>query len=338
MIKVGVVGASGYTGRELLNILLRRDDVEVTAVTSETHKGKPLASVFPQFSKHAPLVFEGHDPAGLGGRFDSVFLCLPHRESMNYVPAFLADGVKVFDLSADFRLKDKDVYEQWYGVTHAAPELIAKSVYGLPELYKGAIASADLVAVPGCYPTSVILGLAPVMSESWIDTETIVVCSASGVSGAGQKIEARYLLAEMEGDYQAYGAPYHRHTPEMEQELSAISSKPLSLTFIPHLLPTTRGIHSTITVKTLEPVSREEVLETYLAFYRDCRFVTVADGYPRMKWAVNTNGAYINAQVDERTGALIVTSVIDNLVKGAAGQAVQCFNIRHGLGEAKGLA
>jgi len=337
MINAGVVGAAGYTGQALLEILLSHPEVCVTAITSETFKGKKLAEAFPRFSTASSLEFENNDIDTVAKKCEAVFLCLPHRESMKHVPKLLDAGLKVFDLSADFRLKDADVYESWYGAAHTAKDLIAKAVYGMPEIHKDEIAAADLVAVPGCYPTSAILGLAPLMAESWVDQSSIVINSVSGVSGAGRKADPSYMLAELEGNFYAYGAPKHRHTPEIEQELGALAGEDIKVTFIPHLLPTTRGIHTTVTMSMKEAKSAGDVTAIYKKFYKDSPFVTVTGGFPRMKWAIGVNSLYVGATVDERTDRLIVTSVIDNLVKGASGQAVQCFNIRYGFDEKEGL-
>lgn len=338
MIDAGVIGASGYTGQELVSILLSHPGARLAFAVSETFAGKGLAEVFPRFSGRSDMKFESGDVSALAGRAEAVFLCLPHRESMKVVPGLLDAGLKVFDLSADFRLKDAAVYEEWYGVRHSAPELLERAVYGLPELYRESAVGADLVAVPGCYPTSAILGLAPLVKGGITDLSTIVINSVSGVTGAGRKAEPDYMLAELEGNFFAYGAPRHRHTPEIEQELSALAGEPaVTATFIPHLLPTARGIHTTITASLAAPRTRDELLALYADFYKGERLVTVTENFPRMKWAVGGPGVFIGVEVDGRTGRVIVTSVIDNLLKGASSQAVQLFNIRHGLDETEGL-
>ncbi|MGK7346812.1 MAG: N-acetyl-gamma-glutamyl-phosphate reductase [Candidatus Nitrospinota bacterium M3_3B_026] len=337
MINAGVIGAAGYTGQELVSILLSHPGAKLAFAVSETFAGKALAEVFPRFAGRSDMKFESGDVSALAGRAEVVFLCLPHRESMKVVPGLLDAGLKVFDLSADFRLKDAAVYEEWYGVRHTAPRLLDKAVYGLPELYRDKAATADLSAVPGCYPTSAILGLAPLVRGGVIDLSTIVINSVSGVTGAGRKAEPDYMLAEMEGNFFAYGAPRHRHTPEIEQELSALAGDPVTVTFIPHLLPAARGIHTTITASLAAPRTRDELLGLYADFYKDERLVTVTEKFPRMKWAVGGPGVFMGVEADGRTGRVIVTSVIDNLLKGASSQAVQLFNIRHGLDEAEGL-
>ncbi len=338
MINAGVVGAAGYTGQALLKILLSHPEVTTAFITSETFKGKLLSEVFPLFSGQSALEFEGNDYPAQTSRCDVLFLCLPHRKSMGVAKIFLDAGKIVFDLSADFRLDDAGVYEKWYGAAHTSPELLKGAVYGLPELYKKEIATASLIAVPGCYPTSAILGLAPAIDKGLIDTGSIVINSVSGVSGAGRTPRQEYMLAELEGNFWAYGAPSHRHTPEIEQELSKLNrGASVTPSFIPHLLPVARGIYTTITAKLKGKMTQEEAYKAFSAYYMGQEFVSVCDGYPQMKWAVGTNRIYIGVKVDQRAGNLIVTSSIDNLIKGAGGQAVQCFNIRFGFAEGAGL-
>ncbi len=337
MIKVAVIGASGYTGQELIKILLSHPDVDITVATSDALKGKTLAQAFPEFAESALLEIEGHDAVTSVDRFDSAFLCLPHTKSMAITPGLIKAGIKVFDLSADFRLKDRVIYEKWYKVEHTAPEHLESAVYGLPEINRDKIATADLVAVPGCYPTSAILALAPVIGEGWIDTGSIIVNSVSGISGAGKNADGDVALAEKEKNFFAYAAPNHRHTPEIEQALSSITGGSVTVTFIPHILPLFRGIYTTVTAKLIKPVARGAALDKFSDFYSDSSFVSVTDGYPQMKWVHGNNNVFIGAQVDERTSTLLITSTLDNLIKGASGQAVQCFNIRYGLKEGAGL-
>lgn len=337
MVDVGVFGASGYTGQALLDILLFHPGVKVTFITSGTHKGERLEVVFPRLAGYSSLTFEEPDPASQADRAEVFFLCLPHKEAMAVVPALLEKGKKVIDLSADFRLKDSGVYEKWYGARHTAQEYLDMAVYGLPELYAEQIAHADLIAAPGCYPTSAILGLAPVIGLDWINRKSVVINSVSGVSGAGKKLEPQYMLAELEGDFHAYGAPKHRHTPEIEQELSRLAGQSVTVTFIPHLLPVTRGIYTTITADLTRPVTAEEAVGVYSTFYSGKPFVRVHGSFPQMRWALERNTCVIGVTVDERAGRMIITSTIDNLVKGASGQAVQCFNLRFGFAETAGL-
>lgn len=337
MVDVGVFGASGYTGQALLDILVFHPGVRVTLVTSATHKGKRLEEVFPRLAGLSSLTFEAPDPVSQADMAEVFFLCLPHKEAMDVVPSLLEKGKKVIDLSADFRLKDAGVYEKWYGAAHHAPEYLDMAVYGLPELYASQIAHADLIAAPGCYPTSAILGLAPVIGLDWIKRKSVVINSVSGVSGAGKKLEPQYMLAELEGNFYAYGAPKHRHTPEIEQELSRLAGENVTVTFIPHLLPVTKGIYTTITADLTRPVKPEEALSVYSTFYSGKPFVRTHGSFPQMGWVVDRNVCIISVTVDERAGRIIITSAIDNLVKGASGQAVQCLNLRLGLEETTGL-
>lgn len=337
MVDVGVFGASGYTGQALLDILLFHPSVRVSLVTSSTYKGKRIEEVFPRLAGVSSLTFEAPDPASQADRAEVFFLCLPHKEAMDVAPLLLEKGKKVIDLSADFRLKDAGVYEKWYGVAHSAPEYLDMAVYGLPELYASQIAHADLIAAPGCYPTSSILGLAPVIGLDWIKRKSVVINSVSGVSGAGKKLEPQYMLAELEGNFYAYGAPKHRHTPEIEQELSRLAGENVTVTFIPHLLPVTRGIYTTITADLTRPVTSEEAFSVYSTFYSGKPFVRVNGSFPQMRWVVERNACVIGVTVDDRAGRIIITSTIDNLVKGASGQAVQCLNLRLGLAETMGL-
>jgi N-acetyl-gamma-glutamyl-phosphate reductase len=337
MVDVGVFGASGYTGQALLDILLFHPGVKVTLLTSATHRGKRLEEVFPRLAGYSSLTFETPDPVSQSDRAEVFFLCLPHKEAMAVAPTLLGKGKKALDLSADFRLKDAGVYEKWYGAHHSAPELLDKAVYGLPELYAEQIAHAQLIAVPGCYPTSAILGLAPVIGLDWINRKSVVINSVSGVSGAGRKLEPQYMLSELEGNFYAYGAPRHRHTPEIEQELSRLAGESVTVTFIPHLLPVTRGIYTTITADLARPITAEEAVGEYNKFYAGKPFVRVRGGFPQMRWVVERNTCVIGVTVDDRAGRIIITTTIDNLVKGASGQAVQCFNLLHGFGETTGL-
>ena len=337
MVKVAVIGATGYTGQELLKLLFRRKDVDVVAVTSESSSGVPLAQAIPFFARRKHLLLEKPDPSAISAKADVAFLCLPHGQAMSLASQYLDKGMKTLDLSADFRLKDPQMYRQWYSLEHSSPKLLPGAVYGLPELYSEKIKTANLVAVPGCYPTSVILSMAPLLDHPGLDTGLITVNSSSGVSGAGRKAKDELMYAELDGDYYAYGAPTHRHTAEMEQELGFVARRPVRVVFIPHLLPVTRGIYTTITIPAAESVTEESITESLRQFHMKSRFVKVVSGFVKMKWAVNTNAAYIGARVDKRAGMAIITCAIDNLVKGASGQAVQCFNLMHGMDEAEGL-
>lgn len=339
MLNVAVVGASGYTGLELLRILIGHPEVEICAVTSRQHEGLPINQVFPSLQDFCNLICEPLNVGAIAKRVDLVFIALPHKSAMEVVPGFLQAGCKVIDLSADYRLKNQAIYEQWYQ-EHSSPELFAEAVYGLPELYRKHLKSARLVANPGCYPTSVIMGLAPLLKEKLINTKSLIVDSKSGTSGAGRGVKQGSLFCEVNEGFKAYGIASHRHTPEIEQELSILSGCSIELNFTPHLLPLNRGILSTCYADLLEEKSTDDLLEIYRKFYVDEQFVRVMPGndLPNIAFVRGTNFCDIGLVSDLRTGRVIVVSVIDNLVKGAAGQAVQNMNVMYGFNESLGLA
>jgi N-acetyl-gamma-glutamyl-phosphate reductase len=338
MIRVGIIGASGYTGAELVRLLCRHPQVELTLATSRQYAGKPLSQAFPSLQKIADIICE--DPAidELTGRADLFFTAVPHQTAMAMVPSLLAAGCKVIDLSADFRISDSMVYEKWYQ-PHTAAELLAEAVYGLPELHREAIARARLVANPGCYPTSVLLGLAPLLKAAIIDPDTLIIDSKSGTSGAGRVAQVGSLYCEVTDGFRAYKVGEHRHTPEIEQELGKLCDRPVTVSFTPHLLPMSRGILSTMYGKLLKPLSQQEVMGLYAEFYRQEPFVRLcpAGTYPATQYVRGSNYCDIGCKVDGRTGRLVVLSAIDNLVKGAAGQAVQNMNLVCGFPEETGL-
>ncbi len=338
MLKVAVVGASGYTGVELLRILVGHPEIEICCITSRQHEGLPINTLFPSLSGFCELICEPLDVAEISKRADLVFTALPHKSSMEVVPGFLEAGCKVIDLSADYRLKDRDVYEKWYQ-THSSPELFTTAVYGLPELYRDQLLSACLVANPGCYPTSVILGLAPLLEEQLIDPQSLIVDSKSGVSGAGRGVKLGSLFCETNEGFKAYGIASHRHTPEIEQELTGLANSTIRLNFTPHLLPVNRGILSTCYADLLEDKSSEELIELFQQRYVDEPFVRVMPGgeLPNIAYVRGTNFCDIGLVSDQHTGRVIVVTAIDNLVKGAAGQAVQNMNIVCGFTESMGL-
>ncbi len=339
MIKVAVVGASGYTGVELLRILVGHPQVEIVCVTSRQHEGVPINQVFPSLTGFCNLACESLDVARIVERADLVFTALPHKSAMAVIPDFLAAGCRVVDLSADYRLKDQAVYEKWYQ-QHSSPELLSKAVYGLPELYREQVKSATLVANPGCYPTSIILGLAPLLKHGLIDTTTLIADSKSGTSGAGRSAKQGSLFCEVNEGFKAYSVGAHRHTPEIEQELSLLAGAQVELNFTPHLLPINRGILSTNYAKLTKKTSTAELLDLYREFYQGESFVRIMPGgeLPNVAYLSGTNFCDIGLVSDERTGRVIVVSAIDNLVKGAAGQAVQNMNVLFGFKESLGLA
>lgn len=342
-IQAAVVGASGYSGEELVRLLLSHPQVELCAVTSRQYAGQTLAQIFPKFAHHPrakTLHFSEPKAELLSRQAQVVFLALPHGVAAEFAVPLLQQGCQVIDLSADFRVKSAGVYKEFYAHDHPAPELLAQAVYGLPELYRAEIKTASLIASPGCYPTSILLPLIPLLRARLIDPAEIIADSLSGVSGAGRKAELDYLFVECNESVRPYGLPKHRHLSEIEQELSAAAGERLTIQFTPHLIPINRGILSTIyTVPTASPVSPAAVEEAYRAAYQDEPFVRLLTGkaLPDTKNVAGTNAIEIAWRLDPRTGRLILMSAIDNLVKGASGQAVQSLNILGGFPETTGL-
>ncbi|MHB1000419.1 MAG: N-acetyl-gamma-glutamyl-phosphate reductase [Armatimonadota bacterium] len=340
MVKVGIIGAS-YGGGELLRILHGHPEAEVVYFASETFKGQGLGSVYPNMRGFTDLVCEAYDAQALIERCDAVFMAQHQGWAMKEVGIYLDAGVKVIDLSADFRLRDTDIYEQWYKLSHTSPELIGRAVYGLPELYRDKIAGANLVANPGCYVTSAILALMPLLKNGLIDPDSIVVDSKSGVSGAGRSsFKLDYHYPEMNENMKAYNIGVHRHTPEIEQELSVLAGSPVTISFTPHLIPITRGILTTAYAKLTESgKSTEDILAVYNEAYGSEPFVIMmAPGeYPSVKATQGSNTCHIGLKVDPRTNRVVVSSALDNLVRGMSGMAIQNMNLMFGLGETTGL-
>jgi N-acetyl-gamma-glutamyl-phosphate reductase len=341
-IKVAIVGASGYTGMELLRVLLAHPQVELVAVTSRQEAGKSLGTVFPRFSGilGAALTFTEPDPAAIAATgAEAAFLALPHGVAAEIARALLDRGLRVIDLSADFRLHDPAVYREFYDHPHPAPELLPEAVYGLPEVRGAAIRSARLVASPGCYPTSILLPLLPLLRGGLVDPATIVANSLSGVSGAGRKADLSLLFCECNESVRAYGLPKHRHLSEIEQELSLAAGSPVTITFIPHLIPVNAGIATTTTAMLRAGVAPEAVGAALETAYADCPFVRLLGrgGCADTKNVTRSNFIDIGWQHDPRTGRVILLSAEDNLGKGAGGQAVQSFNLMFGLSETAGL-
>jgi N-acetyl-gamma-glutamyl-phosphate reductase len=338
MLKVAVVGASGYTGVELLRILSGHPEVAVTCVTSERSAGKAVGEIFPSVRDRYTQVLEKLEPMRVCEKADFIFTALPHQAAMLVVPAFLEMGKKVVDLSADYRFHDPALYEAWYQ-PHMNPDVLARAVYGLPELHRQAIAGSDLVGNPGCYPTSIILGLAPLLKKGFLDLATIIADSKSAVSGAGRGAKVDTLFCEVNEGFKAYGIASHRHTPEIEQELSLLAGEQVTISFTPHLVPMDRGILSTIYASLTRDLSMDQVLSLYRDFYCNEGFVRVLpEGvYPSTLHVRGSNFCDIGVMIDKRTGRIIVVSAIDNLVKGASGQAVQNMNILNGFPENLGL-
>lgn len=338
MLKAAIFGASGYTGQELTRILLGHPQVQLVAVTSRRFADLAVAEVFPSLYGLTELRYQNSSPEAIAGICDVVFLALPHGVSMSVAPVFIAAGKKVIDLSADYRLRDLTTYETWYA-KHSSAQILKDAVYGIPELYRLKIKDAKLVANPGCYPTSIILGLAPALKNKLLDVATIIADSASGVSGAGRDPQTGSLFCEVDGGFKAYKVGKHRHTPEIEQELSAIAGKKFAITFTPHLLPVKRGILSTIYATVKKDIKLPEIHELYASFYAEEKFVRVcpAGSYPNISSVAGSNYCDIGIAHDLRTNRLIIIAAIDNLIKGAAGQAVQNMNIICSLEEDAGL-
>jgi N-acetyl-gamma-glutamyl-phosphate reductase len=341
--KVAVIGASGYSGEELVRLLLHHPHVELVAVTSRQNAGRTLAQVFPKFASHPKsktLCFTEPKTELLTRQADVVFLALPHGVAAEYAVPLLAAGCVVIDLSADFRLKSAEIYKEFYAHDHPAPDLLKKSVYGLPEIYREQIKEALLVASPGCYPTSILLPLIPLLKAGLIGPAGIIADSLSGVSGAGRKAEADYLFCECNESVRPYGLPKHRHLSEIEEQLSLAADTKVTIQFTPHLVPVNRGILTTLY---LTPAAKFATTEKFSACYAKAYgnepFIRLLEGnnLPDTKNVVGTNVIEIAWRIDPRTGRLIVISAEDNLVKGASGQAVQSMNILCGFPETTGL-
>lgn len=344
---VAIVGASGYSGEELVRLLLSHPYVDLAAVTSRQYPGQTLARVFPRFAHHAlarKLCFTEPQAEALAQAARIVFLALPHGVAAEFAAPLLKLGCQVIDLSADFRLKSAALYKEFYGHDHPAPELLKKSVYGLPEVYRDQIRQASLIAAPGCYPTSILLPVLPLLKARLIQPASIIADSLSGVSGAGRKAEPEYLFAECNESVRPYGVPRHRHLSEIEQELSLCAGEPVTIQFTPHLIPVNRGILSTLYLtptNTDAPAAElaEKVSTAYQSAYAAEPFVRLLEGaaLPDTKNVAGTNVIEIAWRVDPRTRRLVVMSAEDNLVKGASGQAVQCMNVQCRFPETAGL-
>jgi N-acetyl-gamma-glutamyl-phosphate reductase len=337
MAKVGIVGASGFTGAELLRLCAGHADLDVVVATGDTQAGRPVADLYPGLAAaYGGLVFEPCSADVLDG-LDVVFLGLPHGSSQAVAGDLISRVGVVLDLSADFRLDDATLYPQWYGVEHTAPELLETFVYGLPELFRDRIIDATAVAVPGCYPTAASLALAPLARAGLIELDGIVVDAASGVSGAGRALKETTAFCAVADDFSAYSLLDHRHTPEMEQVLATVAGRPASVLFTPHLAPMSRGILATCYARPAEPTTTGTLMATYRDTYDDEPFVVVTDDPPTTKATLGANTAQVTVRHDERTGWIMALCAIDNLVKGASGQAVQCANLALGLPETSGL-
>jgi N-acetyl-gamma-glutamyl-phosphate reductase len=336
MINVGIVGGTGYTGVELLRLLAQHPQVQIKVITSRGDAGLPVASMFPNLRGHVDLAFSAPDLDSLLA-CDVVFFATPNGIAMQQVPALLAAGVKVIDLAADFRLKDEHTWAQWYGMPHACPELLIDAVYGLPEINRDAVRQARLVANPGCYPTAVQLGFLPLIKAGLCDTQSLIADVKSGVSGAGRKAEVHSLLCETSESFKAYGVSGHRHLPEICQGLTQANGAPVGLTFVPHLTPMIRGIHATLYARVND--TSVDLQALYEAAYADEPFVDVMPqgSHPETRSVKGANTCRLSVFRPQGGDTVVILSVIDNLVKGAAGQAVQNMNIVFGFDESEGL-
>lgn len=335
MIKVGIVGGTGYTGVELLRLLAQHPEVELAAITSRGEAGTAVADMFPSLRGRVKLEFTDPKDAPLD-RCDVVFFATPNGVAMQQTRALLDAGIRVIDLAADFRIKDIATWEKWYGMTHAAPDLVAEAVYGLPEVNREKIRTARLVANPGCYPTATQLGFLPLVESGCVDTGHLIADAKSGVSGAGRKAETNILFSEASDNFKAYGVPGHRHLPEIRQGLALAAGHSVGLTFVPHLTPMIRGIHATLYAR----ITREEDFQgLFEQRYADEPFVDVLPpkSHPDTRSVRAANTCRLAIHRPQGGDTLVVLSVIDNLVKGAAGQAVQNMNLMHGFGERVGL-
>ena len=339
-IQVGIIGASGYGGIQLVRLLLEHPQVELAYLGGHSSAGKAYSEIYPHLSNIVNLNIEPIDLDAIAQRCQVVFLGLPNGLACDMAPVLMAKGCKVLDLSADYRFKDLDTYTTWYKKERSDQETAAQAVYGLPELYRENIKTAQLIGCPGCYPTASLMALSPLLKQGLIIPETAIIDAKSGTSGGGREGKISMLLAEAEGSLGAYGVAKHRHTPEIEQIGSDLAGSEIRVQFTPHLIPMVRGILSTVYATLRDPgLVRDDLLTIYSAFYRSSPFIKILPSgvYPQTKWAWGTNLCYIGIETDPRTDRVIVMSAIDNLVKGQAGQAVQCMNLMMGWEEALGL-
>ncbi|MBW4535266.1 MAG: N-acetyl-gamma-glutamyl-phosphate reductase [Pleurocapsa minor HA4230-MV1] len=337
---IGIVGASGYGGVQLVKLLLEHPQVEIAYLGGDSSAGKQYSSIYPHLDHCVDLTVEKIDVDAIAERCAAVFLGLPNGLACDLAPALIAKGCKVLDLSADYRFSNLDTYTDWYKKERTDQDTAKSAVYGLPELFREQIKQAQLVGCPGCYPTASLLALSPLLKQGLVDPSTAIIDAKSGTSGGGRQGKISMLLSEADNSIGAYGVASHRHTPEIEQICSILARQEVIVQFTPHLVPMVRGILSTVYATLRDPgLIREDLITIYNAFYRSSPFVKVLSSgiYPQTKWACGTNLAYIGIQVDRRTGRVIVLSAIDNLIKGQAGQAVQCLNLMMDWSESLGL-
>lgn len=339
MIRVGIIGATGYAGAELVRLLSGHPEARLEALTTQSYGGAVFWEVYPHLYKYINNVCEELELPSLVEKCDVVFTALPHGHAMAVAAEVMRQGKRLIDLGADFRISQAEVYQSWYKVKHTQEELLKRAVYGLPELYREKIAGAAIVANPGCYPTSAILGLAPLLKNKLLFNDSVIVDAKSGVSGAGRGLSLGTHYCEVNENFRAYNVAAHRHTPEIEQELGALAGESMVISFTPHLTPMNRGILSTIYGKLVRSMEQEELLDLYNNFYQGQKFVRVMPRgmLPQTKMVAGSNNCDIAVVPDSRTGRVVVVSAIDNLIKGAAGQAVQNMNIMLGLPEETGI-
>jgi N-acetyl-gamma-glutamyl-phosphate reductase len=337
MVNVGIVGATGYAGEELIDILLRHPGVRITTVSAKIDKPQLISELFPRFKGRINLICKEPKVKEITEQARVVFLALPHTVSMNLAPLLLKAGMRVIDLSADYRLKDIKVYEKFYALKHKDRPNLLKAVYGLPEIYRSKIKTADLIANPGCYPTVCILALAPLIAFNIIERDSIIIDAKSGVTGAGRKLAEGFLFAEVQEDFRAYKVNNHQHAPEINQELSKLATTKVKVTFVPHLLPLARGILATIYAQKRQRTKGQDLIKLYQRFFKNEPFVRIRKegDFPRLKDVVKTN--YCDIAIKDKGDSVIIIAAIDNLLKGASGQAVQNFNIMFGFKEETAL-
>lgn len=339
MINAAIVGATGYAGEELIDILLRHPQIRITNISAKVDKPKDISDIFPKFKGRIGLVCKEPDLGEIADKADVVFLALPHTVSMEIVPVLLKAGKRVIDLSADYRLRNIKVYEKFYNTKHKDKPSLSIGIYGLPEIYRLKIRGAQLIANPGCYPTASILALAPVVSLNLAELGSIIIDAKSGLTGAGRKLAEGFLFPEANEDFKAYKINAHQHAPEINQELSKLAGEKINVTFVPHLLPLNRGILATVYVKKAHSAQRkaQNLISLYKKFYKKEPFVRIREegDFPRLKDVAGTN--FCDIGIKEENDSVIIIAAIDNLLKGASGQAVQNMNIMYGFSEHAGL-
>ncbi|MFD3157919.1 N-acetyl-gamma-glutamyl-phosphate reductase [Haloimpatiens sp. FM7330] len=338
MIKVGVIGATGYAGQQLVWLLNNHPQTKIEFLASQSYGGQSISTIYKNLDKFVDeICIDTNEIEKNIKNVDVLFTALPHGKSFDFVKTALSLGVKVIDLGADFRINDTDIFKKWYKTEHKFPNLNKKAVYGLPEINREKIKQSQLIANPGCYTTASILALAPLLKFNLLEEDSIIIDAKSGVSGAGRGAKTETLFAECNESIKAYAVASHRHTPEIEQELSILSGSKITLTFTPHLVPMNRGILSVCYGKLKDNISINKVIESYDSMYGKEKFIRITEKLPETRWVKNSNLCDIAFRIDERTGRIIAISAIDNLMKGAAGQAVQNLNIMFGFEETLGL-